>query len=238
MAALLFGISVLFWIFLSLTAAAPGLVGGDAPELATAAFHLGSAHAPGYPLFVIFGRIFELLPVGAPAFRLTFFSILAQTAAYCVTVFTLKDMIRVTISDFEKWGIAILTSCLVFAGPLVFHQTVSPEVFALHFLFVALLLRLVLFPTTGNFYLSAFFSGLALSHQHLTLLILPALFLTNKSYLRKSRFLILGTCLFLLGLSPYLLLTLRAVQNPAANWGNPHNFHQLFYHLTRAQYWG
>jgi tetratricopeptide (TPR) repeat protein len=233
-----FALSVFFWIFIYLSASAPGLVGGDAPELASAAFHLGSAHAPGYPLYVALGRLFELLPVGSHAFRMTFFSILAQVAAYIVLVLTLKDTVPESKDRAEKWGFSIITACLVFSGPLVFRQAVSPEVYALHFLLVAILLRLVIFPNTVHFLLAGFIAGLSLSHQHLALLILPSLALSYRSYFKRLRLLSWASAFFLIGLTPYLLLTLRANLSPEVNWGNPVNFRQFLFHLSRSQYGG
>jgi len=240
---IIWGASALFWLVLGLMAAAPGIVGGDSPELTAAAFHLGSAHAPGYPLFITLGHLFQLLPVGTIAFRMTFFSIIVQTADLLVLAWTLNDL---TPSPLEGEGrvrgavsfSAFMTVGLVFAGPLVFRQMVSPEVFALHLLFVSILLRLVLFPSSSNFLMAAFLTGVALSHQHLTLLIVPALAWTYRSYFKNANRLIWALSLFILGLSLYLVLTLRAVQGPLVNWGNTTTFHQFFYHVSRSQYGG
>ncbi len=228
----------LVWIALGLTSAAPGVTGGDSPELASAAFHLGSAHAPGYPLFITLGHLFQFLPVGTPAFRLTFFSIFTQSMAFLILAQTLPDLISVNYSKNKKLFISILTSALVFSGPLVFHQMASPEVFALHLLFVCLLLRFTLFPDAKIFYLTAFMVGSALSNQHLTLLILPALGWAYRSHLKITKNIFRALCFSILGLSLYLILPLRAVQAPLVNWGNPSNFHQFLYHLSRAQYGG
>ena len=260
-----FGASAIFWLLLGLLAAAPGIVGGDSPELTAAAFHLGSAHAPGYPLFITLGHLFQLLPVGTIAFRLTFFSILAQTISFLILTKTLVDLstqpspfgfgfegtqgdfpvravreigrVRGTIT-FDVLCIAILSASLVFAGQLVFRQLVSPEVFSLHLLFVSILLRFVLFPSSSNFLLASFLTGVALSHQHLTLLMVPALGWAYRSYFKNPNRFIWALTLFIFGLSSYLVLTLRAVQDPLVNWGNPTNFHQLLYHISRTQYGG
>jgi hypothetical protein len=40
----------------------------------------------------------------------------------------------------------------------------------------------------------------------------------------------------LLGLSLYLILPLRAIQNPALNWGNPVTWHNFVYDFMRSQY--
>ena len=226
------------WIALSLAAAAPGMVGGDAPELTAAAFHLGSAHAPGYPLFVTLGRLAQLLPLGSPAFRMTFLSILAQTAALMVLVPTLGKFAGSSNTPTGKNSLVLLAAGLVMAGPLVFHQMVSPEVFALHLFFTAGLLNFVLFPTTFNLYAAGFLTGAALSHQHLTFLILPALGWAYRNELKDGKKAAIASSLLCLGLSPYLVLPLRANLAPLVIWGNPSTFQQLFYHVTRAQYGG
>ncbi|KAJ7406363.1 hypothetical protein BTVI_65747 [Pitangus sulphuratus] len=48
----------------------PSLPGGDAGELITAAYELGVAHPPGYPLFTLLAKVATgLLPGGSPASR-------------------------------------------------------------------------------------------------------------------------------------------------------------------------
>ena len=57
----------------------------DSGELAAAAATLGIAHPPGYPLFVLTGRLFALLPVGSVAFRVG----LVSAAAAALTSFVI-----------------------------------------------------------------------------------------------------------------------------------------------------
>ncbi len=235
---LLLGGVALFWTGLALTAAAPGIVGGDAPELTCAAFHLGSAHAPGYPLYVTLVRLFLDLPLGTPAFRSTFFSILCQTSAFVILTYALQGLLGSVWKAGEKWGMAALASCLVMAGPLVFRQFVSPEVFAFHFFFIAICLLLIFKAGSTAFLVSAFVTGAALTHQHLALLVLPALLWNYRSHLKRPKYLLYGISLFLLGFSAYLVLPLRAVQHPLVNWGHPDSLRQFLYHLGRVQYGG
>jgi len=42
--------------------------------MASAAWTLGVAHQPGYPLYIISARLFSMLPLGNPAWRLNLFS--------------------------------------------------------------------------------------------------------------------------------------------------------------------
>jgi hypothetical protein len=53
---------------------APGLVGGDAGELAAAAWGLGIGHPTGYPLWTLLANLFGALPLGTYAFRLALLS--------------------------------------------------------------------------------------------------------------------------------------------------------------------
>ena len=42
----------------------------DSGEMACAAWTLGVAHQPGYPLYIISAKLFSLIPLGNPAWRL------------------------------------------------------------------------------------------------------------------------------------------------------------------------
>lgn len=234
----LYAIAALFWTAAALTAAAPGIIGGDAPELTTAAFHLGSAHAPGYPLYITLGHLFQFLPVGTPAFRMTLLSITVQTIAFVLLAKLFNRLLG------EKWSSAQRNICsigaasLVMAGPLVFRQFVSPEVMALQFLLTLLLLRLLLFPEPSKLLLVGFLSGLSLGNHHLTLLILPAFAWAYRREVKNFPRLLGALGFLFIGSSIYLVLPLRAVQSPLANWGTPSSFHSFLFHVIRGQYGG
>ena len=52
----------------------PTVVDQDSGELATVAYTMGVAHPPGYPLWVLIGKLFTLIPVGDVAFRVNLMS--------------------------------------------------------------------------------------------------------------------------------------------------------------------
>src|ERR1051326_8740670 len=64
----------LFSFFIRLPALNPAFDGDDSPETAAACATLGIQHPPGYPLHTLAGRVFGLLPLGSPAFRLNLFA--------------------------------------------------------------------------------------------------------------------------------------------------------------------
>ena len=67
----------LYWLTLS-----PGLLPADAGEFQMIAANLGVAHPPGYPLYILLGKLFTLMMPGNPMRGLNLFS--AVTAALTV----------------------------------------------------------------------------------------------------------------------------------------------------------
>jgi len=66
--------SLVAWLVYVRTACRTVFV-GDSGELAAAVHTLGVAHPPGYPLYVLLGKLFSLqVPVGRPVYRLNLFS--------------------------------------------------------------------------------------------------------------------------------------------------------------------
>src|SRR6266850_8554288 len=66
---------------------APGVQAGDSGELILAAQSLGIPHPPGYPLWVLLGHAFTILPWGSVALRVNALS--ALLAAFAAGLFTL-----------------------------------------------------------------------------------------------------------------------------------------------------
>ena len=76
----------LFAFGVSLRLMSPGLALEDAGEFATAAVTLTLTHPPGYPLYLLAGKLATLLPAGSPGFRLACLSA-ACTALAAVLVY-------------------------------------------------------------------------------------------------------------------------------------------------------
>jgi tetratricopeptide (TPR) repeat protein len=62
----------------------------DTGELTLAGATLGVAHAPGYPLYVLLSKLWMLLPLGNPAYRLNLLSAVALAAAVALTFSELR----------------------------------------------------------------------------------------------------------------------------------------------------
>ncbi len=145
--------------------------GADGGDLITATWVLGVPHPPGYPTYVLLGRLFLLWPLGDPAYRLNLMS--AVAAAGAVTLVYLIA-IEITAANWRKHVLAATagSAALTFAfSPLFWSQAVIAEVYALNALFAALVIYLLLRWQRGAGWglpLAALALGLGLGN-HLTL---------------------------------------------------------------------
>jgi len=227
---------------------APGLTwanhGADGGDLITAAATGGIAHPTGYPLYLIFARLFQLLPIGSLAYRTNLFSAVAMSAA-SVLIYSLVKRQLDSHRASNGWLTGIISGSAFGLSPLAWSQAVITEVYALNAFFVAL----VLFISTGKTpepwhkrqdVILGLLLGLGLG-VHITIIFLvPAVFLVRLFVLRtytastieeKKHFwkywqidvgsvsrIFLGT---IIGLTPYLLIPLWASTHPPVDWGNP-----------------
>jgi len=102
----------------------------------------------------------------------------------------------------------------------------------------ALLLISVLFlaarPPSPRMDLSlGLLSGLALGNHITSVFLLPIVFLPA---IKDARSLLRRVSLFALGLTPYLLLPLRALNHPPVNWGNPATFDNFLWLVSGRLY--
>ncbi|MGD8807895.1 MAG: DUF2723 domain-containing protein [Chloroflexota bacterium] len=184
---------------------------GDGGELITASMTLGIAHPPGYPLYIIIGRLFGLLPFGTVAARYAFLSALAGAAAIGLAV---RCMLIDRPNDGRKTSLAAPLGLALAVTPLVWGQAIVAEVYALFLFSVALFIWAVLAKRSPLLVGLTF--GLAVA-AHLTgLILLPlALWKTARSGLGRLTF---GA---LIGLLPFLLLPALAAGSSPLVWGDP-----------------
>lgn len=202
---------------------APTIMWYDMGELTTAAYVLGIAHNTGYPLYLLLGKLFTLIPVGDIAYRVNlmsaFFAALT-VFALCLVVFELTGRRSAAL-------VAALT--IAFSSTLWANATWA-ESYALNaFLTVLILLLLIRWKESGRktfLYLACLTFGLSLGNHHLILVIgVPVVYLlwhaqrTERRRLGWRQFLDLGL-LFLAGFSVNLYLPLRASQNPPVMWAD------------------
>ncbi len=185
--------------------------GSDGPELITAAVTLGVPHPPGYPLYVLLGKLVSHLPIGTVAHRFNLFSALAMAVAagfVCQTAWEWGN---------QKRPLSAIATGLTFAfTPLVWGQATITEVYALNAAFIAAFLWALL--SQQSVWLAGTLAGLSVT-THLTSLLLLPLALVHTPWRKWSR---LGTAV-LLGLTPFLTIPWLARTNSPVLWGQPDN---------------
>ena len=179
---------------------------GDGGELVTAILTGGIPHPPGYPTYLLLGKMAALLPLEPIAYRFNLFSaVCGAIAAAAVT-----DAARFI----GKAGWATILPGLTFAFvPLIWQQAIITEVYALNLAMVGLFVWSLLGERPS--WLVGLLLGLCTTTHLTSLLLLPlAALLTPKSGWAQ-----LGGG-FLLGLTPYLLLPWLLQPNSLVVWGN------------------
>jgi hypothetical protein len=146
----------------------------DTFEFQVTAPVLGVAHPTGYPLYVLIGKLFSLIPLGGMAMRVNLTSALAAAISAGLVTLILGRRLGAA-------GLVAALGGLAFAfSPALWSQAVVAEVYALNAAFVAGLLWVGLGLLHGenhprNLALGGLLLGLSLSHHLTTVLLLPAL---------------------------------------------------------------
>jgi hypothetical protein len=169
---------------------------------------------------------------------------------------------RTPLDQKSRAKISILIAAATGTLTLGFSETywseaLSIEVYSLHLLLLSLVLLLFLkslheggSPThlleveavssQASWYGFAFVLGLSFVNHMTTILLVPGflyLFFTTHRFSRQTWLKLLYAALpFLLGLSVYLYLPVRAAQHPVLNWGDPSSLERFIWHVTGKQY--
>ncbi len=213
-------------VYLYTMAPTVGLI--DSGELATGCYFLNILHPTGYPLYTIIGHLSSIVPVGSVANRTAGLSAVFGAAGIGLFFLLLRFM---GVGMAAGFGTALV---LAFSHT-VWSVSVDVEVYAF-----TLVLAVLVWITVARRYLLLFgyAAGLVLTnHMSAVSVILGAglaLVLEEGKYVRRR--VPAMVLLFMLGLSPYLFLVLRARAGPLLAWGNPVNLERFFWHVTGKQY--
>ncbi len=221
------------------------LVGADSGEMIAASFNLGIAHPPGYPLYILLGKLFSLIsPFDSIIYTYNLFSTLCFLAAIIVLYKGLR------LVDIQPP--AILTGgCFYIFSPISIRWLTGAEVFSLHILICSIGIYLTLFTISKNKFHPAtrglgLVAGLGAANHHSIVFLLPGFFLVYGYYWLKLpgnrarvRELIWLAGAFLLGLACYLqpLISSWLFTNPVSALGiSVHNLQELIDLFLRRLY--
>jgi tetratricopeptide (TPR) repeat protein len=215
----------------------PSVPPRDSGELITAAYTLGIAHPPGYPLYSLLGKLFTLIPFGSIAWRVNLMSAFFASATITITYFFILGLTGSILA-------AVAAPLILAFAPFFWNLAVIAEVFQLNIFFAALTIYLLwLWKEKKDFRLLLLFTfiyGLSFTNHHTMALLAPGfvyfVWITDKNiYLKLKNWLILGGC-FMLGLTPYLYLPIRSLANPYIDWGDPQTLERFINVITRRHF--
>lgn len=223
----------------------------DSGELAATCASLGIAHPTGYPLYTLLGRVVCLLHPGNSIEAVVLISTLSGVAAGIFMIEILAKSLK-NLSIFKADSalpyLAISASAmLLFYNPISWSLFATNEVYPLHLFFIVTLTLLFLNgryddseKMTRNAALIGFLTGLSFAHHMTTVLMLPAIlhFVLSEKAIRLRLLHLLKYALpaFILGLSVYLYMPIRAAQEPMFNWGDPSTIENFMRHISGWQY--
>lgn len=235
---------------------APSVTFFDSGEFLTATASLGSAHSPGYPLFLMYAKPFTWLPLGNIAFRINVATAVSSSLA-CLVVYILTTSLlkKETLLEDERFNLiavkfAGLAAAISFGvTPRLWLQSNHDKPYPLLAFISAIIFYLLLkwqeqyregSERPSYIYVCTFLAGLAMAVHQTIVLLLPAWFLmivlTDWRMITRVKELVLATVFALLGFSVHLYLPLRALSKPLLNWGDSKTIHQFLWHFLRKGY--
>jgi hypothetical protein len=192
----------------------PGLVAtGDSAKFQFVGRILGTAHNPGYPLYVLLSHVFGYLPLGTPAYRMNLLAALCGAASVAFVALAAR---RLAVGR-----LTAITAAWSFGfGPVFWSQCTLAEVYALAAaLLAAIAWTLLSWAESGRrrwLYAAVMLAALSVGH-HLTIVtVVPALvafvLLTRPREGLRPKFIALVALAVTLGLAQYGFVLLRTYQ--------------------------
>jgi tetratricopeptide (TPR) repeat protein len=209
---------------------------------------LGIPHSPGFPIYVLLGRIFSLVPIENHAFRSNLMSTFWGSLSLVILYLLMLELFKKTNLNDSTLQLPIITGVAFLGFSSAFWlQTIRAEVYTLNIFFTLWLIFLLVKwsrekDTNWCFRILILFSfilGVSFAnHPLLMITLLPAflIFLLSNDFKRfwDPKKTMLLSSFFLLGISLYLFLPVRSNLSPAINWGRPNSLANLFLYITRS----
>ncbi len=248
-------LSFIIPFFVYLLTLAPSVTFFDSGEFLTATYSLGSAHSPGYPLFLIYAKLFTYLPFGSIAFRINIGTAVSAAVA-CYGVYLLASHLLAGEELPEDRVLSVYRKAIPLCASLVFAfsarlwlQSNHDKPYPLISFLAAMIFYLLLLwrdsyrrgeEHPAYVYLGAFLCGLAFGAHQTVILLLPTyafliLSLDWRLFMRVKEA-ILAIAFALFGFSVHLHLPVRATRNPLLNWGDAKTVSQFLWHFLRHGY--
>ncbi len=216
----------------------PGVSFGDWGDAELTPARLGIMHPTGYPLYILLGKLFSLIPIESVAYRA---NLLSAVAAAAVVGMVVLIAVRLGVRPVIAAGAAL---CLAVTGTLWLEATFS-EMNGLHVLLVALLLHRALLWRADrrdrDLLIGAILGGLCVSNHGLAITVVPIVVLfvladARREIVQRPIVLLKAGLAFALGLAPYAYLPLRAMFGPPEIYGRFLTWGGFYDYVSGAQF--
>ncbi len=226
------GILLLLLAFeLALLGLNPSFYMDDSPEIITVSACLGIAHPPGYPLFILLGRLFSLLPLGPLCLRVNLLSAFTGALACYLLFRFLKDRFNLGLS------LSLPFALLWMAGATAYPAALSAKngIYQLTAVFLLAVLGALF---RGRRSLALFLFGLSLGNHWMSMMAAGSGFaflawIQLREREGAAKELVKSAAFLVVGLSLYLYLPLRSSLDPLVNWAHPVDAENFLRHVSR-----
>lgn len=202
---------------------------GDAGTMAAAAVTLGVAHPPGFPTFMLIGKLLSFFPFGSMLMRLQLVSVLS-TVSLVIVIFLLVYVNATEKTATEKtWRFwqALSTALFVALSYGVWSQAGNVESYMMTNLFIFGMITLCI--QNAPWWILGVMLGLGAGLNPIGIVVLPVM-LYIVTFSKKLLFLgIVAGITFIL---VYSYLPIRARAHPFVNWDNPQTVEAIIRHIT------
>jgi hypothetical protein len=213
--------------------------GGDAAKFQFLGRVLGTAHPPGYPLYVMVSHVFGWLPIGSLAYRINLMSAVAAALTAGVMYLASRGL-------GAGWLAAAASSLGLAFGRMFWSKAVGAEVYALGGLLVgASLLGMVAWDRrrTPGYLLLAVAAAAAAFGNHLTSVgaipgYIAFVLLTDGRQALRPRVLLAASGIVVLGVAQYGFIVLRTLQGAAYLEARATTAAELWQVITARRYAG
>jgi len=221
----------------------------DTPWTMVAVFDLEHQHPPGYPLYTLISRLWAVLPLGGPSFRLNLMSATLMSLTGVLVGCLSSPIIRTKSGNPRTQAVFLISCALIFdLSWTTWEQALSFKggVYALNVLITLGIIALSSGLLASNIKPArliaclSFLIGLGLAHHWMTILvnipiaILPIIWWRRNFFPHPFRFLY-GAVIILLAISLYIFLPIRSGK-AHVNWGVPSDLKGFISVVSRAQY--
>ena len=191
----------------------PAVYNGDSPLLYTAAFSMGPAHPPGYPLYIQLGKTSTFPPLASTAWKMNLFSAVCGTLA---AVLVFKSAYLIAGDKAASVFSALLSAFL----PLSWLESTKAEVYTLNAALAMAVfylgLRFIKEADRRMLYIASFLMGIGMgNHQTIGFMAFPLLFAFFVGVKEKrASAAIVSTAFLLTGMGVYMFGCLRSLKYP------------------------